>query len=66
MADAADKPVCKVILANRIAEGLMQEVREGLKKIDRKPLLVGFLASPDPHARTYANFTGKTCTEKCV
>jgi methylenetetrahydrofolate dehydrogenase (NAD+) len=64
MADAAEKPHCKVVLANNIAKSLLEEVHEGLKKINRKPLLVGFLASSDPAARVYAEWTGKTCHEK--
>jgi hypothetical protein len=61
---AEDKPNCKVILANNIAKSLLEEVRDGLSKIERKPLLVGFLSSSDPAARVYAEWTGKTCTEK--
>jgi len=61
---AEEKPQCKVVLANNIAKGLLDEVRDGLSKIDRKPLLVGFLASADPAARVYAEWTGKTCVEK--
>ncbi|CAN9337783.1 unnamed protein product [Alternaria alternata] len=60
---ADDKPNCKVILANNIAKGLLDEVRDGLNKIQRKPLLVGFLSSADPAARVYAEWTGKTCVE---
>ncbi|KAF2009875.1 NAD(P)-binding protein [Aaosphaeria arxii CBS 175.79] len=60
---ADDKPNCKVVLANNIAKGLLEEVHEGLKKINRKPLLVGFLSSADPAARVYAEWTGKTCNE---
>ncbi|KAF5844232.1 hypothetical protein GGP41_002830 [Bipolaris sorokiniana] len=60
---ADDKPNCKVILANNIAKGLLDEVRDGLAKIGRKPLLVGFLSSADPAARVYAEWTGKTCVE---
>jgi methylenetetrahydrofolate dehydrogenase (NAD+) len=60
---ADDKPNCKVILANNIAKGLLDEVRDGLSKIQRKPLLVGFLSSADPAARVYAEWTGKTCVE---
>jgi len=60
---ADDKPNCKVILANNIAKGLLDEVRDGLSKIPRKPLLVGFLSSADPAARVYAEWTGKTCVE---
>lgn len=61
---AEEKPNCKVILANNIAKSLLEEVRDGLSKIERKPLLVGFLSSSDPAARVYAEWTGKTCTEK--
>lgn len=61
---ADEKPNCKVILANNIAKSLLEEIRVGLRKIDRKPLLVGFLSSTDPAARVYAEWTGKTCTEK--
>jgi methylenetetrahydrofolate dehydrogenase (NAD+) len=61
---ADEKPNCKVVLANNIAKSLLTEVQDGLKKIDRKPLLVGFLSSADPAARVYADWTGKTCTEK--
>lgn len=61
---ADQKPNCKVILANNIAKSLLQEVQDGLKQIDRKPLLVGFLSSQDPAARVYADWTGKTANEK--
>lgn len=61
---ASDKPNCKVILANNIAKNLLAEVHDGLKKIDRKPLLVGFLSSSDPAAKVYADWTGKTANEK--
>lgn len=61
---AADKPNCKVILANNIAKGLLGEIQDGLKALERKPLLVGFLSSSDPAARVYAEWTGKTCSEK--
>ncbi|KAH8732915.1 hypothetical protein GQ44DRAFT_639740, partial [Phaeosphaeriaceae sp. PMI808] len=60
---AEEKPNCKVILANNIAKSLLEEVRGGLSKIERKPLLVGFLSSADPAARVYAEWTGKTCVE---
>ncbi|KAF1996818.1 bifunctional protein [Amniculicola lignicola CBS 123094] len=60
---ADDKPNCKVVLANNIAKSLLEEVHTGLKKIDRKPHLVGFLSSADPAARVYAEWTGKTCRE---
>lgn len=61
---AADKPNCKVVLANNIAKGLLGEIQEGLKALEHKPLLVGFLSSSDPAARVYAEWTGKTCSEK--
>ncbi|KAF2750911.1 bifunctional protein [Sporormia fimetaria CBS 119925] len=62
MADA-EKPQCKVILANNIAKTLLEEVHTGLQKISHKPKLVGFLSSTDPAARVYAEWTRKTCTE---
>jgi methylenetetrahydrofolate dehydrogenase (NAD+) len=60
----ADTPHCKVVLAGTIAKGLLAEVAEGLKLIKKKPLLVGFLSSADPAARVYAEWTGKTCSDK--
>ncbi|KAF2847671.1 NAD(P)-binding protein [Plenodomus tracheiphilus IPT5] len=60
---AEEKANCKVVLANNIAKSLLEEVRDGLSKIERKPLLVGFLSSADPAARVYAEWTGKTCVE---
>ena len=57
---------CKVILANNIAKKLLEEVHEGLKRLDRKPLLVGFLSSTDPAAKVYADWTKKTAEEKCA
>ncbi|KAF2636190.1 bifunctional protein [Massarina eburnea CBS 473.64] len=59
----ADKPNCKVVLANNIAKSLLREVQDGLQKIGRKPLLVGFLSSSDPAAKVYAEWTGKTAKE---
>ena len=63
---AASKPPtsCKVVLAGKIAQRLQAEVADGLKKLARPPHLVGFLANKDPAARMYADWTGKTCTEK--
>lgn len=55
---------CKVVLAGTIAKSLQAEVAEGLSKLDKAPLLVGFLANADPGAKMYANWTAKTCTEK--
>lgn len=36
---------CKVVMAGSIAKRLQFEVGEGLSKLERKPLLVGFLAN---------------------
>lgn len=55
---------CKVVLATGIAKSLLAEVTEGVKQLERPPLLVGFLSSADPAARVYAEWTGKTCNEK--
>jgi methylenetetrahydrofolate dehydrogenase (NAD+) len=57
---------CKVVLAGGIASKLMAEVKADLAKLGRKPLLVGFLANSDPAAKMYADWTGKTCEEKCA
>ncbi|KAL8759829.1 MAG: hypothetical protein Q9199_000476 [Rusavskia elegans] len=54
---------CKVVLAGSIAKSLQLEVVEGLAKLKRKPLLIGFLANKDPAARLYADWTHKTCEE---
>ncbi|KAI9824265.1 MAG: NAD-dependent 5,10-methylenetetrahydrafolate dehydrogenase [Thelocarpon impressellum] len=64
-APADDPPPasCKVVLAGTIAKGILAEVAEGLKSLERPPLLVGFLANSDPAARMYADWTGKTCRE---
>jgi methylenetetrahydrofolate dehydrogenase (NAD+) len=55
---------CKVILANSIATKLLGEVSQGLKDLDYKPKLVGFLANNDPAAVKYAEYSAKTCKEK--
>ena len=55
---------CKVVLAGTIAKGLLTEVSEGLKRLDRPPHLLGILANADPSARLYAEWTEKTCREK--
>jgi methylenetetrahydrofolate dehydrogenase (NAD+) len=57
-------PTCKVFLAGTIAKGLLTEVQQDLRKTDRKPLLVGFLANDDPAAAQYAEWSAKTCIEK--
>lgn len=54
---------CKVVLASNIAKALQAEIREGVSKLPSAPLLVGFLASDDPAARVYADWTGKTARE---
>ncbi|KAB2572560.1 Tetrahydrofolate dehydrogenase/cyclohydrolase [Lasiodiplodia theobromae] len=59
----ADAPTCKVILAGGVAKKLLAEVQDGLKQLNRSPLLVGFLASGDPASRVYADWTGKTARE---
>ncbi|KAF2724409.1 hypothetical protein K431DRAFT_144201 [Polychaeton citri CBS 116435] len=65
MAAPASTPVgsCKVVLAASIAKKLLEEVHDGLKKVDHKPRLHGFLANSDPAAKMYANWTAKTCQE---
>ena len=55
---------CKIVLAGSVAKSLLAEVAEGLFKLERPPLLVGFLANADPAARMYAEWTEKTCKEK--
>lgn len=55
---------CKVVLAGTIAKSLQAEISEGILKLEKTPLLVGFLANNDPAARLYADWTGKTCKEK--
>ena len=55
---------CKVVLAGPVAKSLLSEVADGLSKLQRAPLLVGFLANADPAARMYADWTDRTCKEK--
>jgi methylenetetrahydrofolate dehydrogenase (NAD+) len=57
-------PSCKVVLAGTIAQRLLREVVEDRQKLDKAPLLVGFLANDDPAAQMYADWTAKTCREK--
>ena len=57
---------CKVILAGTIAKSLQAEIADGVKKLSKPPLLVGFLATTDPAAKVYADWTSKQCKEKCV
>ena len=55
---------CKVVLAGTVAKDLTLEVSQGLSKVGKAPLLVGFLANSDPAARKYAEWTDRTCHEK--
>lgn len=55
---------CKVMLSKHVANGLLQEVQEGLKTLEKPPHLVGFLANNDPAALMYAQWTQKTCEEQ--
>ncbi|EFW13788.1 hypothetical protein DIZ76_015001 [Coccidioides immitis] len=54
---------CKVVLSGNVAKGLLEEVLEGRKALEKPPHLVGLLANSDPAARMYANWTEKTCKE---
>jgi methylenetetrahydrofolate dehydrogenase (NAD+) len=53
----------RTILASSIAKPFIDEIAKGVELLGRKPLLVGFLANDDPHARMYAEWTGKTSEE---
>lgn len=55
---------CKVMLSKHVANGLLTEVSEGVKTLEKPPHLVGFLANNDPAALMYAQWTEKTCQEK--
>jgi hypothetical protein len=55
---------CKVLLAGGLSKKLLNEVTEGAQKLQRAPVLVGFLSSSDPAARVYADWTAKTAREK--
>ena len=57
---------CKVVLSKHIANGLLAEVREGVRTLEKAPHLVGFLANSDPAAVMYAQMTEKTCQEKWI
>ena len=61
--DEAPSP-CRVVLAGTIARKLLNEVAVNLSKLNKIPLLVGFLANQDPAARKYAEWTQRTCQEK--
>lgn len=64
MATSNGASSCKVVLAGSIAKKLLEEVKDGLQKLDRPPQLHGYLANQDPAARMYADWTAKTCKEK--
>jgi hypothetical protein len=66
MSNAAESTpaTCKVVLSKNIANGLLAEVQEGVKTLEKPPHLVGFLANSDPAALMYAQWTEKTCQEK--
>lgn len=59
---------CKVITAETIAKGLLEEVRQTLATIQEsgsgQPTLAAFLANGDPAAVKYAEWSKKTCEEK--
>lgn len=56
---------CKVVTAETVAKSLLEEVRSQ-KGTDSKPYLAAFLANDDPAALQYAQWSKKTCEEKCV
>ena len=55
---------CKTVTAATIAQSLLGEVKSSIEKLEKPPVLVGFLANSDPAARMYANWTEKTCVQK--
>jgi len=57
---------CKVILAGTIAKSLLTEVRDGIQILANAPHLLGILANDDPAAKLYADWTQRTCEEKCA
>ncbi|KUJ11083.1 NAD(P)-binding protein [Mollisia scopiformis] len=54
---------CKVVSAVTIAKSLLAEVAKDLQLLEYKPKLVGLLANEDEHAKTYAEYSAKTCKE---
>lgn len=61
---------CKVVMAETIAKNLLSEVQHMLQEVkeaagDSGPCLVAFLANDDPAAVKYAEWSKKTCEEKC-
>ena len=57
-------PSCKVVQAGAIAKDLLSEISRSRSQLLESPLLVGFLANNDPAARSYAEWTSRTCIEK--
>lgn len=53
----------KTILASSIAKKFTNELQDGLNQLDTPPLLLGLIANQDPAARTYAEYTQKSCAE---
>jgi methylenetetrahydrofolate dehydrogenase (NAD+) len=71
MATAKDVPgTCKVVTAETNAKELLGEVRDSLQCIGSVPSgplwLTAFLANDDPAAIKYAQWSKKTCEEKCA
>ncbi|EJT70343.1 methylenetetrahydrofolate dehydrogenase [Gaeumannomyces tritici R3-111a-1] len=65
---SSDVPkTCKVVTADTVARGLLEEVRETLRQTQKegsaKPYLAAFLANDDPAAVKYAEWSKKTCEE---
>ncbi|KAG7848718.1 hypothetical protein KL941_001536 [Ogataea angusta] len=50
----------KTILASKIAKRFTDEIQAKAALLARRPKLVGLLANPDPAAKQYAEWTGKT------
>lgn len=57
-------PSCKVVQAGSVAAQLLREVSHTIPSLGKTPLLVGFLANQDDGARSYAEWTSRTCREK--
>lgn len=52
--------VVETLLASTVAKPFIAEIMAGVQALDKKPVLVGFLANSDPAARMYAEWTAKT------
>lgn len=50
----------ETVLATGVAKPFIEEIKDGVKQLERTPKLVGFLANNDPAAEMYAQWTGKT------